>query len=736
MRFVRDVLLHYRVKKQVRRLEGYLKREHPAVYSGGFLRAKAAAKQLLFRWAAGGQTIKGLDWPIQYAGPGKCGDLVSVIVPNYNHAQYLRDRLDSIYQQTYSSIEVILLDDCSTDESRDILEEYARRYPAITCCAFNEKNSGRVFAQWEKGLELAKGSLIWIAESDDWCDRDFLEKLLPAFRDESVMLAFARSDFMQDGQRISSTEQYLQDIPSLPWNRSFAITAHDLVSEGFSIKNVVPNVSSAIFRAPGEISERVKSYWQNMQLCGDWLFYLDMIRGGVVYYCHETTNYYRIQEKSTSLRIQGTASYYSEHEQIARYTAQMYRVPFTCHERHLASLEEHYLAFGNGTDASEVKAWFSLEKIRAAGRQRKPNVIMSVFSMAMGGGETFPIYLANEMKAEGIPVTVLDFQMDEDSPKVRQMLRPDVPCICLKRVAGLQAVLDHFSVDIIHSHHASVDEAVSYVVERGRSAAHHVISLHGMYEAVEPCYAKLLLSRVGRSCSAFVYTADKNLGAFKKGNFPYMDRFTKIGNGLPLCPIVPVPRTDLGISEDAFVLCLVSRGIPEKGWQPAIAAVQLARRQSQRDIELVIIGSGEMYDRLAGQVPAYVHLLGARPNIRDYFAMADMGLLPSEFSGESFPLVIIDCLFAGQPMLVSRLGESENELLDEEGQPAGAAFDLIEGRVPVEVLAALVVKAATDRVFYDKMKSRVVSASQKFYIETVVGKYLEVYERVIFEYAQ
>ena len=51
---------------------------------------------------------------------------VSVIVPNYNHARFLRQRIDSILAQSFQDFELILLDDCSTDESRTILEQYAR----------------------------------------------------------------------------------------------------------------------------------------------------------------------------------------------------------------------------------------------------------------------------------------------------------------------------------------------------------------------------------------------------------------------------------------------------------------------------------------------------------------------------------------------------------------------------------------------------------------------------------
>ena len=86
---------------------------------------------------------------------------VSVIVPNYNHEPYLRQRIDSILNQSYQDFELILLDDCSVDNSRDILMAY-KNHPKVTQLVFNEQNSANTFKQWNKGIELAKGEYIWI----------------------------------------------------------------------------------------------------------------------------------------------------------------------------------------------------------------------------------------------------------------------------------------------------------------------------------------------------------------------------------------------------------------------------------------------------------------------------------------------------------------------------------------------------------------------------------------------
>ena len=126
--------------------------------------------------------------------------LVSVIVPNYNHAPYLRQRLDSIFNQTFKDFEVIILDDCSTDNSKEIIEEYRNR-PQVSHIEYNEINSGSPFKQWAKGFELAQGEYIWIAESDDWAEPNFLETLVSFLNSNNeIALAFSASNWVFPNQ--------------------------------------------------------------------------------------------------------------------------------------------------------------------------------------------------------------------------------------------------------------------------------------------------------------------------------------------------------------------------------------------------------------------------------------------------------------------------------------------------------------------------------------------------------
>src|SRR3954470_8154701 len=103
--------------------------------------------------------------------------MISVIVPNYNHSRYLKKRIESILNQTFQNFEIILLDDCSTDKSREIIEQY-RNHPKVSHIIINERNSGSTFRQWDKGLQYAKCDWIWIAESDDFSDKYFLSTMV------------------------------------------------------------------------------------------------------------------------------------------------------------------------------------------------------------------------------------------------------------------------------------------------------------------------------------------------------------------------------------------------------------------------------------------------------------------------------------------------------------------------------------------------------------------------------
>ena len=106
--------------------------------------------------------------------------VVSIIIPVYNTEKYLRRCLDSVCSQTLKDIEIICVDDGSTDGSAAILAEYAARDPRIK--VITQKNAGAGAAR-NVGIEVATGEYVGFVDSDDFVDGDFYEKLLEPHQD-------------------------------------------------------------------------------------------------------------------------------------------------------------------------------------------------------------------------------------------------------------------------------------------------------------------------------------------------------------------------------------------------------------------------------------------------------------------------------------------------------------------------------------------------------------------------
>ena len=88
-----------------------------------------------------------------------------------------------------------------------------------------------------------------------------------------------------EGERqIWSINEYLHDIDPHRWNHSIVETAPAIVGEAFAVKNIVPNVSSALFRTPRELEILRDPEWRKMRTCGDWVLYLHLLRGGMLAY--------------------------------------------------------------------------------------------------------------------------------------------------------------------------------------------------------------------------------------------------------------------------------------------------------------------------------------------------------------------------------------------------------------------------------------------------------------------
>lgn len=207
---------------------------------------------------------------------------ISVIIPNYNHARYLRQRIDTVLNQTYTSFEVIILDDCSTDNSKEIIMSY-KDNPHVSEIIINETNSGSTFKQWNKGFLLAKGDYIWIAESDDYCDLNMLELLVEQVcQHPSASIVYTTSHF------VDAEGKYIKKVRGKGLQY---FTGVDFIIKRMAMGNDILNASSAIFSR--KALSRIKSDYTNFKAGGDRLFWIYLAEQGNVVRLREAHNYFR-----------------------------------------------------------------------------------------------------------------------------------------------------------------------------------------------------------------------------------------------------------------------------------------------------------------------------------------------------------------------------------------------------------------------------------------------------------
>lgn len=184
------------------------------------------------------------------------------------------------------------MDDASTDESVRILQEYAVKYQdKVSQFIINNHNSGSTFKQWKKGVELAGGEYVWIAESDDVAEATFLEKLVPVLdQKESLNVAICNIN------QINENGDLLERRTEYPAQELFPPS---VLREKFSNGNYIFNASAAVFRKSA-LAEVNWNLIQGFTFTGDWLFWCMLLKNSGLGVFPETLCYHRYHENNVS----------------------------------------------------------------------------------------------------------------------------------------------------------------------------------------------------------------------------------------------------------------------------------------------------------------------------------------------------------------------------------------------------------------------------------------------------
>ncbi len=692
-------------------------------FGGAYLNATARALN-----AGSGQKRLRLPAPTDQVGTQK----VSVILPNYNHARFLEERIRTVVDQAVRPNEIIFLDDCSSDNSVELAEKLLRASGISYKIVVNEGNSGCVFKQWAKGLSIAQNDLIWIAETDDSAHPEFLRHVVPAFERDDVMASFGQITCIgEHGHPRDDLFGYYDGLKDFSTGNSTLVPAAKAFSYDFAVKNVIPNASGLVFRKPHLTKQEMERLFE-YRFAGDWYFYALVVRGGTIAFSRLAKSYFRVRESSASRDSFFGDRHLNEHRMILEDISRLYDVSAEAKQRHIRELSKHFP--GNSLQHLGVRLLPS-----DADSARLPlRICVAAHSFGIGGGEVLPLELANELKARGHHVTYfVKEKIDQgDGKSLRHRLRPDIPVVYAEEVLPeFSEFLSDYGIQVINSHNVSIDYHL--YLSHVSVDIPYIASLHGGYETVADILEPGFVGFLNRTVSLWLSLAEKNKkvlvdkGVNRSG-------FRRSFNAVPLQAEEwkdrAAFRVQHGIAADTFVMVICSRAIQEKGWRTAIEVTKELNGHAGKKFHLVLIGDGAALPDLKAE---YGHdpeltFLGHVDRPSRLLRCFDLGIFPSVYAGETFPLFLLECFSAGIPVVTTDIGEIPDIMGSEPDARPGTLVSVTSGTASIrEGMVDHVREIVTGAGVYTKMCHNAGRANERFSMKRLGDLYEEVFRNAV-----
>lgn len=281
---------------------------------------------------------------------------VSIILPSYNHSEFLLARLESVLNQTYKNWEAIIIDDQSTDDSLQIISDFIEQNPDFKLRHFivNEKNSGSGYFSWQKGIELAETEYIWIAETDDFSEPEFLEEMVGILdSNQQTTLAFCGSNYVENNKTIYNSVNRTQDL--FVENGAYKIIDKDVFFARMPFNTYITNGSSVLFRKP---HFRIPSEIFNNRLCSDIFLWSYLLQNNSFAFLNKNLNFFRRHDESTSSFLQKNKleSVYHEKAKYLNYFGQT---------KNYENFINHYIKYYIWTHKKDFLNTSSIQKIQS-----------------------------------------------------------------------------------------------------------------------------------------------------------------------------------------------------------------------------------------------------------------------------------------------------------------------------------------------------------------------------------
>lgn len=205
-------------------------------------------------------------------------DLVSVITPVYNADNVIGKTLESIFNQTYKKIEIVLVDDCSSDNSQSVIEEYQINHPEIVY--FRQPTNQGAGAARNKALELAKGQYVAFLDADDLWYPEKTEKQIKLLKEKDGAFSYTAIEMIDADGKIVKKKRKVKE----------------LINYKFLLKNTMIATSTVVVdrKKLGDFRMPLRRGGQ------DYATWLMLLRNGTIAYgINEALEQYRVGNKNS-----------------------------------------------------------------------------------------------------------------------------------------------------------------------------------------------------------------------------------------------------------------------------------------------------------------------------------------------------------------------------------------------------------------------------------------------------
>ena len=249
---------------------------------------------------------------------------VSIVLPNYNYARYLDERIQSLLKQTYKDFELIIVDDASTDNSLEVINKYTDDKRVKT--HFFTQNSGLPYKRWNDGADFAEGDYILFAGADDTCAPTLLEKLVEKLEAHpNVGIAYTQSwEIDSQGKTIRDLKIHTDDLDRERWR-------NDFVNDGRNeccyliVKNIIPNASGVLMRR--EKFEKAGRFDEKLRLVADWMLWAKILLGSDVAFIAEPLNCWRTHPQTVRSNSQRVGQHILEEIKVVDWISKNTEIP-------------------------------------------------------------------------------------------------------------------------------------------------------------------------------------------------------------------------------------------------------------------------------------------------------------------------------------------------------------------------------------------------------------------------